>query len=81
MMEIFIGSFLIFLVSALALMLGFVVTTTSGCFTLNWNHNRRHLRKFIDQIREGYQVWCVRCFFTGCSPAIPHQTDELLAGN
>lgn len=28
---------------------------TSGCFTLNWNHNRRHLRKFIDQIRELHQ--------------------------
>lgn len=32
--------------------LGFVMTATSGCFTLNWNHNRRHLRKFIDQVRE-----------------------------
>lgn len=29
-----------------------MLTSMSGCFTLNWNHNRRHLRKFIDQIRE-----------------------------
>lgn len=32
--------------------LAFLLTSMSGCFTLNWNHNRRHLRKFIDQIRE-----------------------------
>ena len=36
----------------LVLALGFVTTTMSGCFTLNWNHNRRHLRKVIDQVRE-----------------------------
>ena len=37
-------------VSALALML-----TASGCFTLNWAHNRRHLRKFVDEIIELHQ--------------------------
>lgn len=36
----------------LAVALAGLVSSTSGCFTLNWNHNRRHLRKFIDQIRE-----------------------------
>jgi hypothetical protein len=29
-----------------------LASSMSGCFTLNWNHNRRHLRKFITQIRD-----------------------------
>lgn len=29
--------------------------SSSGCFTLNWAHNRRHLRKFIDEIIELHQ--------------------------
>lgn len=35
--------------------LGVVVASMTGCFTLSWSHNRRHLRKFIDQIREVHQ--------------------------
>lgn len=23
---------------------------TSGCFSLNWAHNRRHVKKFFDQL-------------------------------
>lgn len=38
-----------------AIALAAVLASTSGCFTLNWNHNRRHLRKFIEQIRELHQ--------------------------
>jgi len=36
----------------LVLALSGLLFTTPGCFTLNWNHNRRHLRKVIEQIRE-----------------------------
>jgi hypothetical protein len=32
-----------------------VVVSTSGCFTLSWKHNRRHLRKFIDELIELHQ--------------------------
>ena len=31
------------------------VVTMSGCFTLSWKHNRRHLRKFIDELIELHQ--------------------------
>ena len=27
----------------------------SGCFTMSWKHNRRHLRKFIDELIELHQ--------------------------
>lgn len=36
----------------LAVMLLAVSVTMSGCFTLSWKHNRRHLRKFIDELIE-----------------------------
>ena len=29
-----------------------LAVTMSGCFTLSWKHNRRHLRKFIDELLE-----------------------------
>ena len=32
-----------------------VLASTSGCFTLSWKHNRRHLRKFIDELIELHQ--------------------------
>jgi hypothetical protein len=32
-----------------------LMVSASGCFTLNWAHNRRHLRKFIDEIIEFHQ--------------------------
>ena len=32
-----------------------VVVSVSGCFTLSWKHNRRHLRKFIDELIELHQ--------------------------
>jgi hypothetical protein len=38
----------------LAVML-FSVVTMSGCFTLSWKHNRRHLRHFIDELIELHQ--------------------------
>jgi hypothetical protein len=28
---------------------------SSGCFTLSWKHNRRHLRKVIDELMELHQ--------------------------
>lgn len=27
----------------------------SGCFTLSWAHNRRHVRKFIDELVQLHQ--------------------------
>lgn len=36
----------------MALFFGALLAATPGCFTLNWAHNRRHLRKFIDQVEE-----------------------------
>ncbi len=32
-----------------------VLFSVSGCFTLSWKHNRRHLRKFIDELIELHQ--------------------------
>ena len=32
-----------------------VVVSFSGCFTLSWKHNRRHLRKVIDELIELHQ--------------------------
>jgi len=41
--------------SLLAVLLLGCVVTMSGCFTLSWKHNRRHLRKFIDELIELHQ--------------------------
>lgn len=41
--------------SVLAVLLLGCVVTMSGCFTLSWKHNRRHLRKFIDELIELHQ--------------------------
>ncbi len=35
----------------LAALLGLTLGTT-GCLTLNWHHNRRHVRKVVDQLQE-----------------------------
>lgn len=32
-----------------------VALTASGCFSLSWAHNRRHVRKIIDQLVELHQ--------------------------
>ncbi|MCA8923258.1 MAG: hypothetical protein KDD82_15690 [Planctomycetes bacterium] len=37
-----------------ALMVG-VCLSMNGCFTLSWAHNRRHVRKFIDELVELHQ--------------------------
>jgi hypothetical protein len=29
--------------------------TVSGCFSLSWAHNRRHVRKFIDELVQLHQ--------------------------
>jgi len=32
-----------------------LVLTVSGCFSLSWAHNRRHVRKFIDELVQLHQ--------------------------
>jgi hypothetical protein len=31
-------------------LIGVVCLALDGCFTLSWAHNRRHVRKFIDEL-------------------------------
>ena len=32
-----------------------VCFSMSGCFTLSWAHNRRHVRKFVDELVQLHQ--------------------------
>lgn len=32
-----------------------ITLTASGCFSLSWAHNRRHVRKFIDELVQLHQ--------------------------
>ena len=32
-----------------------IALTASGCFSLSWAHNRRHVRKFIDELVQLHQ--------------------------